>query len=169
MNDASAPHARPIYPSTSPTGKISWLRRTAYLPVLVWMAVIFVGSTDLGSTRHTSRIIGPFLRWFKPDVSDETISVVQAVVRKTGHVSEYAVLALLLCRARRIARALGGWSWREFGIVIACCAAYASTDEFHQLFVSSRQASVIDVMIDTCGASAGMFLLWGLGRWRKFW
>jgi VanZ family protein len=169
MNDASAPHARSLDPSASSARITAWLRRTAYLPVIFWMALIFVGSTDLGSTRHTSRIIGPFLRWFKPDVSDETISAVQALVRKSGHVSEYAVLALLLCRARRLTRALHGWSWREFGIVIACCAAYASTDEFHQLFVSSRQASVVDVMIDTCGATAGMFVLWSLGRWRKIW
>jgi VanZ family protein len=133
------------------------------------MALIFIGSTDLGSTHHTSRIIGPLLRWFKPDVSDDTIRAVQTVVRKSGHVSEYAMLALLLCRGRRITRGIRAWSWREFGIVIACCAAYASTDEFHQLFVSSRQASVIDVMIDTGGATVAMLCLWALGRLRKIW
>ena len=169
MNDASARDARPFCDSPLSSGKNSWLRRTAYLPVLAWMVMIFIGSTDIGSTRHTSRIIGPVLRWFKPDVSEQTIEAVQTVVRKSGHVSEYAILGLLFCRARRITRNIRGWSWHEFGIVIVCCAAYAGTDEFHQLFVSSRQSSIVDVLIDTCGATAGMLLLWMIGRLRKLW
>jgi len=38
------------------------------LPVVIWLAVIFVGSTDLLSAEHTSRIIAPFLRWLNPDI-----------------------------------------------------------------------------------------------------
>ena len=144
-------------------------RIKAYGPVLAWMCVIFIASTDLGSSGRTSRIIGPILRWFKPDVSQETISAVQAVVRKSGHVSEYAVLAALLWRARRLTQAARGWDWREFWIVLAGCAIYAASDEFHQLFVSSRQASVLDVMIDTCGAGAGLLAIWQAGRYRKLW
>jgi VanZ family protein len=147
--------------------KGGWLR--AYLPVLLWMAVIFMASTDIGSTRHTSRIIGPILRWFKPDVSDQTIKAVQTVVRKTGHLSEYAALGFLIWRGRRIAGARGGWVWREFWIAVGCAGAYACTDEFHQLFVSSRQASIFDVMIDTCGATAGMLLLRWFGGRRRWW
>jgi VanZ family protein len=141
----------------------------AYGPVLLWMLLIFVASTDIGSSQHTSRIIGPLLRWFNADISEQTIKAVQAVVRKTGHVSEYAVLAALLWRARRVFGGQVGWAWREFWIVIFCCAAYAGTDEFHQLFVSSRQASVIDVGFDSCGATAGLLLLWWIGRRRKRW
>src|SRR5207302_10580778 len=37
-----------------------------WLPVLIWLVMIFVGSTDLMSTEHTSRIIGPILRWLHP-------------------------------------------------------------------------------------------------------
>ena len=75
-----------------------------WLPVLAWMAFIFVGSTDLLSAEHTSRFIGPFLRWFAPDVSDATIVSVQLVVRKCGHLTEYAILAALLYRAFRRSR-----------------------------------------------------------------
>ena len=133
------------------------------------MALIFMASTDIGSTQHTSRIIGPILRWFKPDVSAETIKAVQTVVRKTGHLSEYAVLALFVWRGRRISRGRGGWAWREFWLAIGCAAAYACTDEFHQFFVSSRQASIFDVMIDTCGATVGMLLWRWFGRRRGWW
>ena len=65
------------------------------------MGLIFAGSTDILSSQHTSRIIGPLLRWLNPNVSDQTIRAVQAVVRKGSHVAEYSVLALLLWRARR--------------------------------------------------------------------
>ena len=169
--DASAPNVR-FSEKAGDDGKgqpatTAWLK--AYLPVVIWMAVIFIVSTEIGSTRNTSRIIGPILRWFKPDVSAETVKVVETVVRKTGHLSEYAVLALLVRRGRRISRGGRGWIWREFWIAIACAAAYACTDEFHQLFVSSRQASIFDVMIDTCGAAAGLLLLRWFGRRRQWW
>lgn len=61
-------------------------------------------STDAGSSRRTSRIIGPILRWFHPGVTDETISRVQLVVRKGAHFTEYAILALLSWRALRGSR-----------------------------------------------------------------
>src|SRR5262249_31317101 len=36
---------------------------TYSLPVILWMALIFAGSTDLLSPHRTSRMIGPLLRW----------------------------------------------------------------------------------------------------------
>ena len=145
----------------------------AYLPVVLWMSIIFIGSTDLGSSQRTSRIIGPILRWFNPDVSDETIRIVQAFVRKGAHVSVYGVLAALVWRGRRVARGVklhdGGWSWREAGGIIAFCAAYAVTDELHQSFVQSRQGSPWDVGFDSAGAFCAIVALWALGRWKKWW
>jgi len=65
------------------------------------MAAIFTASTDLGSTQHTSRIIGPFLRFFWPAVPDQVVNDVQTVARKIGHMSGYAGLAILVWRARQ--------------------------------------------------------------------
>jgi VanZ family protein len=122
-----------------------------WLPVLVWLIFIFIGSTDLLSAEHTSRFIGPFLRWFSPDVSDGTIASVQFVVRKCGHLTEYAILAALLFRAIRL-----------FAPAFIVAAIYAALDEFHQSFVASRTASPWDVAIDCVGA------LIGLALWRLF-
>ena len=148
-------------------------RFKAYLPVLLWMAVIFVGSTDLGSSRRTSRFIGPVLRWFKPDVSDETIQAVQAVVRKSGHVTEYAILAMVTWWARRKASGtlplLSNWNWREIWLIVGFCALYAVTDELHQTFVSTRQGQPLDVMIDSLGALCGLLLIWFWGRRKSRW
>jgi len=46
---------------------------------------------------------------------------------------------------------------------------YAGTDEFHQRFVPSRQASGWDVLLDSTGAAMGLLGLWALGCWRKWW
>jgi VanZ family protein len=149
------------------------LRLKAYLPVLLWMLVIFVGSTDLGSSRHTSRIIGPLLRWLKPDVSDQTIRAVQAVVRKGAHLAVYSILAMLVWRGRRQARearpVLQEWDWRESWAIVAFCGFYAVSDELHQSFVSTRQGHPLDVLIDSVGALCGLLLIWLIGRRKGRW
>jgi VanZ family protein len=133
------------------------------------MLVIFLASTDLGSHQRTGRILGPLLRWIYPDISDAGIKTIQAVVRKSGHVIEYALLALLWWRARRMSRPGQGWAWREFWIVVVCCAAYAISDELHQHFVSTRQASPWDVLLDTAGAAGALLVLWRAGIYRRRW
>ncbi len=70
-----------------------------WLPAVIWLGVIFLGSTDLMSAEHTSRFIVPFLRWLKPDISPETLASIHFIVRKCAHLGEYAVLALLLLHA----------------------------------------------------------------------
>jgi VanZ family protein len=70
-----------------------------WMPVIAWMSLIFLASTDLASAQHTSRFIGPFLSWIVPNVSPEATQAVQFFVRKAAHVTEYAILAALLLRA----------------------------------------------------------------------
>jgi VanZ family protein len=123
-----------------------------WLPVLAWMIFIFIGSTDLLSAEHTSRFIGPFLRWFAPDISDATIASVQLVVRKFGHLTEYAILAALLYRALR------GFCDAAFSLSLIVAASYAVLDEFHQSFIASRTGSPWDVAIDCLGAMTGLMI-----------
>jgi VanZ family protein len=123
------------------------------LPAVAWMALIFVGSTDSFSSGQTSRIIGPLLRWLFPGLTEPTVDLVVFLVRKTAHVSEYAVLAGLWWRALRrpVQRAAGSWSWRAAGLAVLISALWAATDEFHQSFTATRTASVWDVLLDTAG------------------
>lgn len=137
-----------------------------WLPVICWLALIFVASTDLMSAQHTSRFIGHFLRWINPDVSLETVRTVQFAIRKAAHVTEYAILALLFFRA------LQSGTTRSFGrnaaITLVVCGIYAALDEYHQSFVASRTGSPGDVVIDTLGAGLGILLYgWTLVRIRR--
>jgi VanZ family protein len=103
---------------------------TLWLPVLLWAGLIFALSSipNLGTGLGT---------W-------------DLLLRKAAHMTEYAVLALLLVRAvghEAPALALG--------------VVYAASDEVHQSFVRGRHASPVDVAIDTVG------LLVGLLVWRR--
>ena len=139
-----------------------------WLPALLWMAFIFAMSTDLGSAVHTSRLLGPLLRWLKPDLTHEQLEWVQFLVRKAGHLTEYAVLAGLLARAIRASlRPAPAWLGRAVGLAWTGAAAYAATDEFHQSFVPTRTASFGDVVIDACGAALGLALVLIWRRFRK--
>lgn len=139
-----------------------------WLPVAVWMALIFSGSGDSRSASHSSRIIAPLVRWLCPDVSEETLNLVVLLVRKCAHLTEYAVLAWLFWRAVRkpVKHDRRPWSWRLAGGAILFVMLYAASDEWHQSFVPNREGCVRDVLIDTVGAMLGMALLWGNWRWR---
>ena len=123
-----------------------------WLPLLIWVCVIFLGSTDALSAEHTSRFIVPFLLWLKPGMSPDRILFILIVMRKSAHVSEYAILALLLWRALRSDPTLCTKTSMLFGTVLFACAIFAASDEFHQSFVKSRTPSVRDVMLDVGGA-----------------
>lgn len=133
------------------------------------MSIIFCFSEDRGSEEHTSRILVPVLRWLKPDMADASVHQIQFAVRKGGHLTEYAILAALvgraLCRPR--ADAARPWSWKPAGLALLVAAAYAATDEFHQSFVPSRDASLLDVLLDTVGGGIGLALAGAIRHWRK--
>jgi VanZ family protein len=99
-----------------------------WLPVLAWAALIFLFSSISG--------LGTGLGLW------------DTILRKGAHMTEYAILGLLLLRA------LG----RELP-ALALAIGYAVTDEIHQHFVEGRHASPVDVLIDTAGVLAGFLIL----------
>jgi VanZ family protein len=127
-----------------------------WLPVFVWLGVIFAGSTDIFSTEQTSRYLVPFLRWLDPQISVSTIATIHFALRKLGHLTEYAVLAALLWRALRSAKNLRAKMSTLFVGVWVACAVFAASDEFHQSFLASRTASLHDVLADSLGAAIGL-------------
>src|SRR5436309_12388649 len=129
-----------------------------WLPLLVWLGVIFLGSTTLMSAEHTSRLIVPILLWLKPGMSPKTIWIILVIMRKCAHVSEYAILALLLWRALRSGPTLRTKVSMLFSTVLLACAVFAVSDEFHQSFVKSRTPSIRDVLLDVAGALLGLLI-----------
>ena len=127
-----------------------------WMPAFLWMALIFLGSTDVLSAEHTSRFLVPFLRWLDPQITWATLNLAQTIIRKLGHLAEYALLAALLWRALRNGTDWKSKRWILFAVVWISCAIFAASDEFHQSFVPSRTPSLHDVMIDIGGALIGL-------------
>src|SRR2546426_6564501 len=72
-----------------------------YVPLILWMTLIFFASTSEFSASNTALLIRPLLRWFFPHISDERVALFHFLVRKAGHFTGYAVLGLLAARAFR--------------------------------------------------------------------
>lgn len=136
-----------------------------WMPVIAWMLLIFIGSSDALSAEHTSRFIVPFLRWLDPQISFATIAAVHLAIRKLGHLTEYGILAVLLWRALR-GTLLSRTTWILAGCAFVVAALFAVSDEFHQSFVPTRTASPHDVLIDCIGAFAALMMCVVLA-WRK--
>jgi len=129
---------------------VKWLAR--WWPALVWAAVIFNFSTGTFTSENTSRFIIPSLHWLFPHAAPETLELTHHLIRKCGHLTEYFILSLLFLRGIRSGRPGVRLRWALTAILLV--AAYASLDEFHQLFVPGRTAAVTDVMLDTAGGAA---------------
>jgi VanZ family protein len=142
-----------------------------WLPVLIWMVVIYSASSDTKSFEHSSRILGPLFHWLFPHMSEKGVSALVFLVRKCAHLTEYAVLGLLVLRAVRqpVRNDKRPWRWSQAGFAVLVVGIYAASDEIHQLFVPHREGRIADVMIDTSGAVIGILLLWTVGRLSKQW
>jgi VanZ family protein len=146
-------------PPAARTDRLTTLQR--WLPVVVWAAFISWFSTDAFSARSTNSYIDPVLRFFFGELTPAGFRLAHSIVRKSAHLTEYAILGALMCRAmtdpgERVSRV-------TLFRVLACCAAYALLDEAHQTLVPSRTGSGIDVLVDTTGATIGTLLF---TRWR---
>lgn len=77
------------------------------------------------------------------------------VIRKTGHVLEYALLGAVVCKG--VDPEGRGDRWRLAAMALTLVLVPA-IDETIQLFVPGRSGMVTDVCIDLCGAAAGAWL-----------
>jgi VanZ family protein len=135
-----------------------------YGPALAWIVVISVASTDVFSSDHTGAVILPAAHWLFPSLSQEALDNIHAGVRKAAHVTEFAIFGLLVARA--LLSSSRYWLWRHwFVLTLLIVAAMGLADEYHQSFVSSRTASIIDSAIDTSGGLVAITVL-ALWRWR---
>lgn len=145
------------------------------------MTLIFSASADAHSYQHSSRFFEPFIRWLFPHLAPARIEFIHHLFRKCAHLTEYAMLALLVRRAihktcekkttaaetNPAADGKKFWQWDEAGLSLAIVFLYAASDELHQVFVPTRTALISDVFIDTSGGAVALLALWLFGRCRK--
>jgi VanZ family protein len=134
-----------------------------WAPPIIWMSVIFWFSTDIFSGDNTGSLLWKLVSFIYPGATRELFDSIHFYIRKAGHFTEYAVLALLLLRAFRLG---AGARWRRGWALSSLLVAflYASLDEYHQTFTRHRTGSIYDSLIDTSGAATALVLLWLFGR-----
>jgi VanZ family protein len=121
-----------------------------WLPVILWMSFISWMSTEAFSSENTQSMVETILRFLVFNISPHQVDLFNALVRKAGHVIEYFILGLLLFRAFR-GSSTAPWNWRWPLWTMAVVLLWAAGDEFHQSFVPTRTASIVDTGIDTAG------------------
>jgi VanZ family protein len=138
-----------------------WLRHVGiyWLPPLLWMAVMFVLSTDTFASEHTGEVLWHVVSGLAPHLTYEQYTLLHFLTRKTAHLTEYAILACLLLRAFR-AGATGVWHWRWATLSFVLVAIHAGLDEFHQAYTQYRTGSVSDSVLDMAGGLIALALLW---------
>jgi VanZ family protein len=156
-------------PALSVTGNEAPVRKPGvarrlwrYGPPMIWAVLIFIGSSDLLSSSHTSGFIIWPLHVLFPHASEATLAAIHFALRKLGHFTEYAILAWLAARALRTS----SQEWlrtRWFWLALAFVICYALFDEFRQSFVPSRTSSIYDSLIDTAGGLTALLII----AWRN--
>jgi VanZ family protein len=134
-----------------------------WLTTLAWAATIFAFSTGTFSGSFTAWLLQQGLDLLHIAVSAETFRLLHHVIRKLAHLSEYAIFCMLLYGSFSGGQDLS-WRGRRALAAVAIAAIYSLSDEFHQLFVPGRGASLVDCGIDTAGAAVGMLLIYIRGR-----
>ena len=148
-------------PMRPPQSTRVWLRYVGsyWLPPLLWMAVMFVFSTDTFAAEHTGGVLWYVFSELAPRVTYEQYTLLHFLTRKAAHLTEYAILACLLLRAFR-AGAVIAWRWHWAILSLLLVAVYAVLDEYHQAFTQYRTGSVSDSVLDMAGGLLALTLLW---------
>jgi VanZ family protein len=135
------------------------------LPLLLWLCLIFTMSTDRGSAAHTRPLVHSLLRKLAPTLAAQLTPVqlerVDFNLRKTGHVTEYLILALLAYRAAK--KDYPKFRSRHVLLPVLLGLLFAASDEWHQSFIPSRWGVAADVFYDMFGVILGTLLC----QWRE--
>lgn len=127
-----------------------------WLPVILWVCFVFWMSTEGFSSQHTFSLVKTILRFLFPNISSHEVRLIHIMIRKAAHVIEYFILGLLLFRAFR-GGSTASWKWRWSLFAVIGVVFWAVGDEWHQSFVATRMASVVDAGRDIAGGILAQF------------
>jgi VanZ family protein len=124
---------------------------SAWLPVILGIAVIMIESTEFMGSEYTS---GPIRRFFEAifgQFKDDVWAIVHHAVRKTGHFVGYGVIGLAWLRAWWMTLPRSRFFQDAF-LALLGTALMAGADEFHQSLLPDRTGTPWDALLDCCGA-----------------
>lgn len=129
---------------------------------ILWILIIFINSSQTGANSNaiSYKIVRGIARGFE-GIGFEPITALQIrklnlIIRKVAHGFQFFVFAIVL---RFLLEHLNIKRENIVFYTLLSVIFFAVGDEFHQLFVSGRTPSVIDVIIDFAGGVVGVVLI----------
>jgi len=140
-----------------------------WFPSVIWLAIIAIESTNLGSAEHTGRILYPIFH-FLFDMDSARFAVWHALFRKAGHIVGYFTLSVLLFRSWRATfpRLSMRWCLQWATVATLSTSLVATLDEGHQSFLPSRTGTFRDVILDSTAGFVAQIALFAILRMRRF-
>lgn len=140
------------------------IKRIIYTTLLIiWMLIIFLFSNQNGNnSESTSDRVANFIidvveiitnKEISDDDRNSFVEDSRFIIRKTAHFTIYFVLGILTCLT------LTSYQINNrivFSIIF--CLLYACSDEIHQMFSDGRTFKLLDILIDSVGASIGILI-----------
>ncbi|HWH56046.1 MAG TPA: VanZ family protein [Terriglobales bacterium] len=139
-----------------------------WLPSAIWLAIIALESTNIGSSDHTASLLYPIFS-FLFGLDPARFAVWHALMRKAGHVVGYFILSVLLFRSWRATfpRLSTRWCLQWAAVAFFSTALVASFDEWHQTFLPSRTGTFRDVILDSSAALVAQIVWFVIARARR--
>ena len=129
----------------------AWFWVSAWLPVLLGIAVIFIESTEWMGADHTSGPLRFLYQAIFGHVTNAQWDIIHHYIRKSGHFIGYGLIGLAWLRAWWMSLPQSRFIPDAFMALLGT-AVIASLDEYHQAFLPNRTSSPWDVLLDCCGA-----------------
>lgn len=132
-----------------------------FIPMIVLMVIIFIYSnmpgdeSSVASNSIADKIAAVVENVSGYQMSEDSVAVLNKVIRKGAHFTEYAILAVtIMFPLSDIVKN----KKKLFLLSFLIAAGYATSDEIHQYFVPGRSAKIADVLIDSSGGLTGLIL-----------
>lgn len=137
------------------------IRYALMICIIIVCYVIFGFSDQQGqesssiSTIVSRKIVSAFFKNLSENEFEFKVELIHPFIRKLAHFSIYMLLGILLmCCSQTYERKNKKKIFSDFMFSFI----YACSDELHQHFISGRNGNIIDVGIDTCGATFGILI-----------
>ncbi len=143
----------------------------AWTALLLWMGVIYWFSAQTateskalstGFVAKVAEAVTPSFEKLPPAEQAAVVESWQTVVRKGGHLAEFALLGLLafIALSFHILH-----PWKRAAVAAGVGLLNAIGDEVHQIFVQGRGPGVLDVVIDFAGVCLGIGVCLLIATW----
>jgi len=133
------------------------------LATLVWAVLVFYLSTERFGSDFSQILVAQALSLLHISVSPRTFHILDTLLRKIAHMTEYGILAFLVYGSFAEQQPFR-WRLRQAIRCVGIVGLYSLTDELHQRYVPGRNASLVDCGIDVAGAAIAVIMIFEARR-----